>query len=145
MSVVHCNIFDPTKSLFKEHKNSKARCTVVRCSQECCEVRDAGSCMLLALLFGTKCPYGDLSRFNGYTRRARKFSQWIKEHRERYVGVPFLKTPRTKMAFVGDYVYLPYSHMTMCEAVPFLAPGGAFRNGNCMLPLGHGRLITSFD
>jgi hypothetical protein len=73
----------------------------------------------------------------GFTPRAGKFSKWIAERQSQHKGVPRLTIPATKIAFIGNYVYLPYAHMNMNEAVPFRAHGGAFRKGNSFLPREH--------
>lgn len=38
------------------------------------------------------------------------------------------------MEIIGDYVYLPYAHMTMCQAVPFKSRSGFFSSGDAFLP-----------
>ena len=42
-----------------------------------------------------------------------------------------------RMAVVGEYMFLPYPHMTMNEKIPFLAHNNLFRNGNCFLRMEH--------
>jgi hypothetical protein len=57
----------------------------------------------------------------------------VREKREQYKGVPFLQPASDQMAIIGDYVFLPYAHMTMCEAVPFRSRSGFFSSGDAFL------------
>ena len=41
------------------------------------------------------------------------------------------------MEFVGDYVLLPYSYMTMCKSVQFTKHGGFISDGDPFLPREH--------
>jgi hypothetical protein len=88
------------------------------------------------------CPYGRIRSETGYTKRARAFSPWIRERQEKYKGIRRLDYPPCKMAIIGDYIYLPYAHMDMNEALPFLSHGGAFRVGCSFLPLEHWNVDT---
>jgi hypothetical protein len=128
-------VFNPAKSLFKQPANAKAECETIYCKLDSCPLRDARACMLSAPLGWTNCPYGRVRKETGPTRRAQKFSTWISARLERIPSVGKLGIPAKKMAFVGDYVYLPYAHMTMCEAVPFVAHAMMFGFGTCLLPL----------
>jgi len=133
--VVHCNIYDPrVPSVFKAKANERAQCTVIRCSLAKCPIRDRGECTWVGILSRHRCPYGKMSIEEGFTKRAGKCGAWVRERKERYEGVPSLGYPGKKMAFVGDYVYLPYPHAAMNETLPWLAPGGAFLSENPFLP-----------
>jgi len=118
--LIHQSSYDPTGfHLFKPDANARARVTHVYCSAEQCPLRDAGCCAVLGGLFGGSCPYGRRRTEEGPTRRARGMSKWLNDRKK--PDVPSLTSPPTKLAFIGDYVYLPYAHMTMCKALPFLA------------------------
>lgn len=113
------NVFNPCKALFKQPRNARAKCTTVWCKLESCILRDAGSCAILGGLFGVSCPYGRLSRETGPTPRAQKFSAWLRERKEAYKDTPCLGYPATKLAFIGEWVYLPYAHMDMKKSLEF--------------------------
>lgn len=125
--IVHANVYDPSTSIFKVSKSTPAEYQIIECSLEQCPLRDAGTCAVRGGIFCGKCPYGWMRTVTGPTRRAASFGTFIRGARERFKGVPFLKAPPNRLAFVGDYAYLPYTHMSMCMDVPFLAHGGAFR------------------
>lgn len=133
--VVSKHVFNPATSIFKQSKNEKAVYTTILCKLESCPLRDAGACMLRPLFGSTQCPYGRVRKETGPTRRAQKFSKWIRDRQDEYPGVPTLGYPKTRMAIVGEYVYLPYAHMTLCSPVPFLSHGGFMSSGTCLLPL----------
>lgn len=132
--IVSCNIYNPRNALFKEFRNDRAKCTTVTCTLVSCPLRDVGTCSLIAVLGGDACPYGRIRTETGFTPRAGKFSGWISDRRKEYEGVPCLTWVVGKMALVGDYVFLPYAHIDMNEAVPFLAHGGGFLLGCRFLP-----------
>lgn len=131
--VVSANIYDPKKSLFKE-KNDKASVTIIKCCQDDCPLRDvreecidAGG----ALLRRGKCPYGQIERRDGYTIRAQKYSKFIKDNQEKYKDIPRLSYIRNdKIAFIGDYVFLPYPHIALNQTVPFIKHDLYFSPGN---------------
>ncbi len=112
------NVFDPRHALFKQPRNARAQCTTIWCKLESCVLRDAGSCSL-CVLFGSSCPYGRLSREVGPTPRAQKFSTWIRERKEAYKDTPLLGCPASRLAFIGEWVYLPYAHMDMKKSLEF--------------------------
>ena len=126
--IVSAHVSDPTKSIFKQPANTKASCSTVSCCLDSCPLRDAGECTLKGI-FPTRCPYGRVSYEEGPTRRAKSFHGWVEERKEKHEGVPSLKSPKDKIAFIGDWVYLPYAHMTMCESVPFMEHSHLFFSG----------------
>lgn len=133
-AVVHANVFDPSgPTLFKTSKNDRPECQWIECSLVDCPLRASGHCTMGGV-FGTKCPYGTYRRESGPTQRAGSFRSWVNERKERIKGVPYLDRPATKLAFIGDWVYLPYSHMTMCKDVPFNSHDAFIISGNCFLP-----------
>jgi hypothetical protein len=133
---VHHNVFNPVNSLFKASKNDRAACQVVYCKLAECPLRAIGCCSFCTPLSPDRCPYGRKVVEDGPTRRAAKFSQWISQRKKEGEGVPYLKFPPRKLAFIGDYVYLPYAHMGMCKAVPFLSHSGFMANGSPFIDRG---------
>lgn len=131
--VVSHRVFNPCHSIFKISKNERAHSQTVYCKAETCEVRDRGECLCRASL-GGRCPYGRVSVSTGPTQRARSFTKWIKEAESQNPNVGFLKSPSEVMAAVGNYVFLPYAHMTMCEKVPFVSHSGFLLSGTPLLP-----------
>lgn len=130
--IVHSAYRDPTSpSLFGKYKaNDHATITEIDCSLAECPLRKIGCCTM-AGVFGSKCPHGKWLNQTGPTKRSGKASSWVREHRTK--DAPWLNSPPSKLAFLGDWVYLPYAHMSMCEAVPFLAHSKAFVTGQPFL------------
>lgn len=134
--IVNASIYRPDRSPFKGSGRDKAECTVLDCSNsENCGLYARGECSLLApLLSIQRCPYGKLKTETGFTKRARAYYTWVTEREEKYKGkINKLKWNKSIMTEIGDYVFLPYSHITMNEAIPFKAHGGFMSNGNCFL------------
>jgi hypothetical protein len=134
--VVHVHIYDPKQpSIFGRPKNAKCKCSIVKCCNKFkCGLYKRGECSYLAALGWHACPYGNHSTQTGYTPRARSYSGWINERKEKYEDVlDKLSSHREILAVVGDYIFLPYAHMTLNEGIPFLAKGGPFLKENCFL------------
>lgn len=113
---VSFSLFDPTTSIFVCKGNAKANYSAIFCCKEKCPFRDNGTCISATItVFGIRCPYSKVFREEGYTKRARKYNSWINKYKEKYAGVPRLSPPAKKLAFVGDYVYLPYAHLESCR------------------------------
>ena len=108
---IHAHIYDPSKALFfKPKANEKAELHTVTCNRsEDCGVFARGECIARQMFSG--CKYGRATRETGFTRRASKYRQWIKDAGERVQGVGQLRGATDKVSRVGDYVWLPYSHM----------------------------------
>jgi hypothetical protein len=132
--LVSLRVYDPTNSLFKAPANERATCTSIFCSLESCPVRERGGCIQVQIFSHQKCPYGRMSTESGPTRRAGSFSSWVHEHKQKGKGIPQLGLAATKLAFIGDYVYLPYAHMPMCKEVPFRKHSAFIVNGDSLLP-----------
>ncbi len=133
--VIHMHIFDSAKSIFNNMKNQKASCHTIECciKKEKCDLHKKGQCVYRQVLRGG-CPYGKRLEEHGFTRRAQKYGQWIRDKKEQYKDVGSLDAPESdKMCFIGDYVYLPYSHITMNTAVPFKTHSHVFVRGNSFL------------
>jgi len=106
---IHAYIYDPSRSIFKTPPDTKAELTKVRCTRSAdCDVFARGECIVLQ----SGCVYGHKTVEMGYTKRARKFRTWIVERAKTIKDVGRLKYPTEKLAVVGDFVWLPYPHMT---------------------------------
>jgi hypothetical protein len=127
--IVSCCIRDPSKAVFFKTKNDHAECKRIDCSLHECPLREKGQCAKIAVLGVGACPYGHIFFEKGPTKKARGFVSWIEKRKEEYKGIPTLKYPANKIAFIGDYVYLPYSHMDMNKGVPFLEHSSLFVSG----------------
>lgn len=133
--IIHANVYDPSApSIFKSKANDRAECQTITCINESCPLLARGECFMRGGLFGNRCPYGSAKRHKGPTKRAAKFHAWIREQKEEHKGVPFLQPAQNKMEFIGEYVLLPYSHMTMCDSVPFKSRAGFASSGDPYLP-----------
>lgn len=130
--VVSLHIFDPSRTIFKQVSNDKAYAEAIFCSNsESCELFAAGTCTMRGV-FIDKCKYGRIEKHEGFTKRARKFHDWISEQKKKYDpngDIGRLEVPIEKMAIVGDWIYLPYSHMNMNEIVPFESHSKFFVSG----------------
>lgn len=140
-SPIHHYVHDPTNSIFKQPANAKASSITVRCCESSCPLLAAGQCMMIGTL-STKCPYGKYDRSVGPTKRARSFYSWIRDKKALYDSVGTLKSPPEKMAFVGDYVYLPYRFMDMCEDAPFLRHAGILMAGDPLIHINNWSVDT---
>lgn len=119
--VIASRVIDPREPalFFKRKKSDPAEHLTITCSCESCPLLARGECATIGV-FRTYCPYGSKREETGPTMRAAKFGAWIRERRAMHPGVSWnVGIPTTKLAFVGDYVYLPYSHADDCKAVPF--------------------------
>ena len=132
--MVSWHVFDPHNALFKEHRKDHAQNYGITCTLKDCALRDAGHCTWGAILGWDACPYGRYQSNKGPTPKAHSCRTWIAAQKKLHEGVPHLSIQPTKMAFVGEYVYLPYAHMKMCTAAPFREHGHAFKNGCAFVP-----------
>jgi len=135
-------VFDPKNALFKQPANAKAECETIWCKLDNCPLREKGQCTFSPVLGWDKCPYGRVDHETGPTKRANSFRSWIQERKDQYPDVSRLSSPTQKIAFIGEYVYLPYSHMSMNENVSFLAKSHAFSNGCAFLPIEDWTLVA---
>ena len=86
---------------------------------------------------GFTCPYGKINYEKGPTRRARSFSSWITDRKNKYKDtLDVLASPENVLAKIGEYFYLPYSHMFLNSTLPvldkttILSPGKPFIHEN---------------
>lgn len=127
--LINVTVYDPTNSLFKSG-NDRAECRKFSCKSKECSARDEGTCLMVANLFRSSCPHGKVSTETGFTKRARKFHEWIMERKERYADKLYLLKSAPHKIFKVDGGYmLPYSYMNMCEKVNFRSHGHIFSSG----------------
>jgi hypothetical protein len=126
---IGANVYEPMPRNYKD----KAKLTVIHCSlpeQYTCPLFAKGQCIEAQKFLTRGCVYGKTTVSMGYTRRAQGFRKKVKEFNEKARSIgQMLNSAPCHLAKIGEYVYLPYAHMGMCEAAPFVAHGGAFRIG----------------
>ena len=134
--VIHFHLFDPNHSIFKSKRNGKAECQIIECCRsEDCGLFKKGQCTYRRVLGWERCHYGRYRVEYGLTKRAKGFYKWIEDKKKEFEGIGYLDSHNEVMAIIGDYVFLPYSHMNMCKEVPFKAHGGAFVTGASFISL----------
>lgn len=128
--IVSVGIYNPKNSVFKSNRNDKATCEIIKCSSsENCSLLKKGQCTMSDSLGWVRCPYSRITKEEGFTPKAIKFHSWINERVEKYSGIPRLKSHSKVIAEVGNYIFLPYNHMDMCDNVPFIKTGMALSKG----------------
>jgi hypothetical protein len=141
--IIHASVFDPSRALFRSSKKDPSTCTLVKCNNsENCGLYSRGECTYISM-FPNRCPYGNRSTEIGPTMRSKKCYGWVSERKgiySEYFGK--LKDAGYVIAKIGDYIYLPYSHITMNKSVPFLEHSNFFVSGNPFLPVEHFDLGT---
>lgn len=123
--MIHSRFIRPQK------KSDRAEYYIYHCKIDECPLLEKNECIHAGLL--SRCVYGGLEIVKGPTKRSKKFYDFQK-------NCP--KSPRTTlrppttqcMEYVGNYVWLPYPHMTMCESVPFKEHSHLFLSGLPFLP-----------
>ena len=122
MKLISGWVYNPLKGLFRGKKSDPALSHRIYCDNyQNCELYACGFCVRLNV-YGGYCPYGKRSRIKGFTGRSQKFGSWIRDEEIKITAelvepIKKLKTPPRKLSKVGDYIYLPYSHMDMCKSV----------------------------
>lgn len=92
--------------------NGKDRATALEylCAFDDCPLRKENRCIQLQGLISPRCPYGGF-RFNeGPTNRARSYRAWVDGWQAVQENLEGLEG-WGKIAYIGDFVYLPYSFM----------------------------------
>lgn len=128
--VIAAKVYNPAEpSIFgKGKKSDRATYSEISCSCESCPLRANRTCIMISI-FRSHCPYGKYTTHTGPTQRSNGYSQWVREHREKASPLGWLGFAPTKLAFIGEYVYLPYAHADMCGAVPFTRHSAFFVSG----------------
>jgi hypothetical protein len=127
-------IYDPASPniLFKSKSTDRASCDSYYCEKiESCPLLKKKQCINL-LFFGPKCPHGYKQREEGPTKRSRNCKTWIQSKIELTKNCQYAvnNRPPDKVVEVGDWIYLPYSHIDMNKNIPVLAHSGFMVSGS---------------
>lgn len=125
--------------LFKSEASDEAKCTVLSCKLlDGCKFYKDKQC-IQNKIFDWKCPYGKAFVEKGPTKRSKKCRQWVSEKKEKYKDVynKVSNYPTEKLAIVGEWIYLPYSHINMNQRLPFETYDTGFSSGSRFLDKHH--------
>jgi hypothetical protein len=119
-------------------KTDKASMRQVHCkNSENCPLFAQGKCIALNFM-GYRCPHGYARSEDGYTKKARAFSKWIRDREEKYKDTLYkLDSAPDYMIIIGDKIYLPYHCMNMNNDIPFESHGHFMSKGSGFLALEH--------
>mgnify|MGYP003132514587 CR=1 FL=1 len=132
--LINVTLYDPTNALFG-NKQDKAEATFFYCSnKDQCDYYKNGQCLNVANVFKGSCSYGTKSCKQGYTRRARSFHKWIRDIRDNNEDLMWaLSRAPDVISGVGEYMCLPYSHMTLDNDL-FVQKSHLFSGGIPFIP-----------
>ena len=89
------------------------------CSLDSCSLDDRGEC--INDIYGYQCPHGYRTVEASPKKRAKS---WITRKKEAEKATPDPpRRPHKILAFIGDYVWLPYESMEQCEGITLEAAG----------------------
>lgn len=127
--LIHASVYDPSKpGIFgKAKKSEHATYSKLFCKCKSCPLRQESKC--IALNFFGSCPYGKFVTGTGPTSRSKSFREWIMSHESEFQPLQKFSMATSKLAFVGEYVWLPYPHMDLCRQVPFMRHSSFFVSG----------------
>lgn len=145
--IIYWRIFNPqAKSFFGPSKaNEPATLETIACSNcDNCELLKSRSCSFQPIIGWNRCPYGFYSTSKGPTKRSKSCHTWVSDQKKKFESTPILvdQSPKNKYAYVGEYIYFPYAHATLNEAVPFGQKANLLSSGNCFLPKAHWNIET---
>lgn len=124
--VIDWRLYDPVNSIFKAKATEKATLRKSYCTNsENCSLFAKGMCSLNSW-GGQKCPYGYIDKREGYSKKAFKYNEFIKEAKDSVEGIKQLDSATKKIAVVGDYIYFPYAHWYLKDSLPAEIRGGIF-------------------
>jgi len=135
--LINVTVYDPSvRGLFKAPANDRSECKKYWCDNKGnCGLYKRNECLQMVVFGFSGCPHGRRSFETGFTKRARKFRAWVSERKEKYADHLWkLKSPTSLLAMVGDYIYLPYAHMSMNGHV-FEDKSTLFHSGSGLLPI----------
>jgi len=137
MELINVSIYEPHRSIFKEHQKDRAECRKFFCSQkDSCDFYKEKTCINVANFIGPSCRFGKVSREDGFTQRARKYSSWISGKKKEHKHALFkLKTAPRRIAKIGDCIFLPYAHMDMNKKLPLNRHSSLFVSGSPFIPI----------
>jgi len=111
--IIHVNVFNPSRSIFKNTANDAAEAQVYLCNNKnSCEAYKNKSCVGIG--FFNSCPYIRKSIEKGFTKKARKFYYWLDATETKYKDhLNVLSSDNKKIYEIGDFIYLPTAHIHM--------------------------------
>jgi len=118
-----------------EKKSERTTAVTYYCSLEGseCPLLNVGKCIHLCML--SRCIYGKCSQEKTPTKRAKSYRDQVKVMKEDAVKYKLpVGAYECGMQQIGEYYYLPYSHMDMCRAVPFVQHSSLFISGVPFVP-----------
>jgi hypothetical protein len=119
-TLINAHIFHPA------FKDVKERCELTFCDNaENCPLLKKGKCVQnIGIFGGVNCPHGKNQIEYGFTKRAQHFRGWMHDKEKQYADVlekVDCKYAYEKLVDLGDYVYLPYPHITnYVNSLPFV-------------------------
>lgn len=124
--VIYSYVYTPSSGAKQTERPKR---TTIHCSKsDQCELYKNGQCLLISFLSGS-CPYGKYTRVEGPTRRAKSFSTWCKDEKERYGEIHGLKSASKGLFRVGDLMYVNYSQVNFDKPrAPFLKESHFFNS-----------------
>lgn len=142
--IIHVHIYEPHKgSLFgRTPKNTKSELHIYSCEHKSeCDAFKKGMCINISNPFGAKCPVGKKTISCGFSQRARKYHETIKQWKETYKEFYHVldRAPKRVTKVFGGWM-LPYAHIAMNPHVPFKGKSGFFVTG---VPFLHDEKMTS--
>ena len=105
---INLTYYNPRTSFFKAGKNDRESYTLYSCSNcENCQAYKNHRCVMIGGLWGRRCPYGRISRKEGYTKSAKKCGELIESMKTRYPDIGYALKEQKALCQVGDYVWIP--------------------------------------
>ena len=144
MELINVTVYEPTNSLFGK-KSDKAEASYFYCSsKDSCSYFANNECLNVANLFRGSCPFGKRRTVTGYTPRARSYRKWIEEIRDKNREHLYaLKRARDAVGFVGEWVCLPYAHMSLDNKL-FKRPSGFCSSGEPFIHIEDWNVETAY-
>ncbi len=98
-----------------EPRASQASSITIECNYDECPLFAEHRCVCRDSVY---CPYGTVFLSPGPNFRDKDHAHWCKQKLKCYQAVPCLDPAARKLAFIGDYIYLPYRGL----GAPYLWP-----------------------
>lgn len=129
--VINITCFNPKHSIFKVSQSEREEVNYWYCSnKENCEAYQNGKCIMFYQLFSNgSCPYGKRKREVGYTKRSIKCGNLELEAKKKYPDKFYVLKEQIGFAKIGDYIYMPISHIFNVKN-PFMSKDGNFWYAN---------------
>lgn len=113
-----------------EKQNDRGQLLSYHCAAASCPLRKRRKCVMVRGLWGESCPYGQVRTTESQTKRAKSYRGWLEDAQEEAKAQPAPGRPAERMAYIGEYVWLPYPHINHFDGekvgLPFLAYSGPF-------------------